>query len=66
MTRRICVLVFPDFQLLDAAGPIAAFESAGAYKVRTVPSGLLGAQFLGRSLGSRKDCRAAYWATRCW
>jgi transcriptional regulator GlxA family with amidase domain len=51
MTRRICVLVFPDFQLLDAAGPIAAFESAGAYKVRTVPSGLLGAQFLGRSLG---------------
>jgi transcriptional regulator GlxA family with amidase domain len=32
MTRRICVLVFPDFQLLDAAGPIAAFESAGAYK----------------------------------
>ena len=38
MTRRICVLVFPDFQLLDAAGPIAAFESAGAYKVRNEPS----------------------------
>jgi transcriptional regulator GlxA family with amidase domain len=36
MTRRICVLVFPDFQLLDAAGPIAAFEAAGGYEVRTV------------------------------
>lgn len=26
MTRTLGVLVFPDFQLLDAAGPIAAFE----------------------------------------
>lgn len=30
------VLIFPDFQLLDAAGPIAAFEAAGGYKVRIV------------------------------
>lgn len=29
MTRAIGVLIFPDFQLLDAAGPIAAFEVAG-------------------------------------
>lgn len=41
MTRTIAVLIFPDFQLLDAAGPIAAFEIAaryvpGTYVVRTV------------------------------
>jgi len=28
MTRAIGLLIFPDFQLLDAAGPIAAFEIA--------------------------------------
>ena len=28
MTRSIGILIFPDFQLLDAAGPIAAFELA--------------------------------------
>jgi len=31
MTRRIGVLLFADFQLLDAAGPIAAFEIGGRY-----------------------------------
>lgn len=31
MTRRIAVVVFPGFQLLDAAGPIAAFEIAGRF-----------------------------------
>ena len=31
MTRRIALLIFPDFQLLDAAGPISAFEIAGRY-----------------------------------
>ena len=36
MARRIFVVIFPDFQLLDAAGPIAAFEAAGAYQVRVV------------------------------
>jgi transcriptional regulator GlxA family with amidase domain len=36
MTHRVCVLIFPDFQLLDAAGPIAAFEAAGGYEVRVV------------------------------
>jgi transcriptional regulator GlxA family with amidase domain len=32
MTRRIVFLIYPDFQLLDAAGPIAAFEIAERYK----------------------------------
>jgi transcriptional regulator GlxA family with amidase domain len=41
MTHRVAVLVFPDFQLLDAAGPVAAFEVAtayveGSYRLRTV------------------------------
>jgi len=41
MTRAIAFLVFPDFQILDAAGPIAAFEIAGrivegAYSLRVV------------------------------
>jgi transcriptional regulator GlxA family with amidase domain len=31
MTRAIAFLIFPDFQILDAAGPIAAFEIAGRY-----------------------------------
>ncbi|HVH76355.1 MAG TPA: GlxA family transcriptional regulator [Stellaceae bacterium] len=40
MTRTIGILIFPDFQLLDAAGPIAAFEMAAresapcAYRLR--------------------------------
>jgi transcriptional regulator GlxA family with amidase domain len=36
MARRIHVVIFPEFQLLDAAGPIAAFEAAGGYEVRMV------------------------------
>jgi transcriptional regulator GlxA family with amidase domain len=31
MTRAIGFLIFPDFQLLDAAGPLSAFEIAGRY-----------------------------------
>lgn len=31
MTRRIAFVVFPGFQILDATGPIAAFEIAGRY-----------------------------------
>lgn len=34
--HRVAVLVFPGFQLLDAAGPIAAFEVTGRYALRTV------------------------------
>lgn len=41
MARRIGFLIFPGFQLLDAAGPIAAFESAarlvpGAYELKII------------------------------
>ena len=41
MTREVAFLIFPGFQLLDAAGPIAAFEIANhfhsdAYKGRIV------------------------------
>jgi transcriptional regulator GlxA family with amidase domain len=39
--RRIAFLLFPDFQLLDAAGPISAFEIAarygpGSYELRVI------------------------------
>src|SRR5262249_13571683 len=42
MSRTIGVLIFPQFQLLDAAGPITAFEAAGregprpAYRLRVM------------------------------
>jgi transcriptional regulator GlxA family with amidase domain len=36
MTHRVAMLVFPGFQLLDAAGPIAAFEAAERYRLRVV------------------------------
>ena len=41
MTRTIGFLIFPDFQLLDATGPIAAFEigsryMGGAYDLRVL------------------------------
>lgn len=31
MTRRVAFLIYPGFQILDAAGPIAAFEIAARY-----------------------------------
>ncbi len=41
MARRITFFIYPDFQLLDIAGPIAAFEIAGRiqrdyYSLRTI------------------------------
>src|SRR5687767_11385800 len=41
MARTVGVLIYPDFELLDAAGPIAAFGNAnvfapGAYKISVV------------------------------
>ena len=41
MTRTLGVLIFPDFQILDAAGPIGAFEIAarhvpGAYDLKVI------------------------------
>jgi transcriptional regulator GlxA family with amidase domain len=35
MPRRIAFLVFPQFQILDATGPMAAFEIAGRYRPGT-------------------------------
>ncbi|MCR5877067.1 GlxA family transcriptional regulator [Phenylobacterium sp. J367] len=44
MTKRIAVVIFPGFQLLDAAGPISTFEIAerfrpGAYELWVVAPG---------------------------
>ena len=44
MTRKIAVVIFPDFQILDASGPIAAFEiagriSPGAYALEVLAAG---------------------------
>ncbi|HVC53501.1 MAG TPA: GlxA family transcriptional regulator [Stellaceae bacterium] len=42
MTHTVGVLIFPDFQLLDAAGPITVFEAAGretapsSYRLRVI------------------------------
>jgi transcriptional regulator GlxA family with amidase domain len=38
MARRVAFLIFPDFQLLDAAGPIAAVEIAERYRPGTYES----------------------------
>jgi transcriptional regulator GlxA family with amidase domain len=35
MPRRIAILLFPQFQILDATGPIAAFEIAERYRPGT-------------------------------
>lgn len=66
MSRRIAFLIYPDFQLLDAAGPIAAFEIAdrqapGSYSLRVaaVEPGLVasssGALLHAASAGRPKD-----------
>jgi transcriptional regulator GlxA family with amidase domain len=44
MTRRVGLVLFPGFQILDAAGPIAAFEIAeryrpGSYSLQVVAPG---------------------------
>jgi len=44
MPRQIAVVVFPNFQILDATGPIAAFEIAGriggdAYELKLLAAG---------------------------
>jgi transcriptional regulator GlxA family with amidase domain len=36
MSHRVAMLAFPQFQALDLAGPLAAFEAAGRYAVRVV------------------------------
>lgn len=44
MTHRLAFVIFPDFQILDVTGPVAAFEIAsryrpGAYEIRVVTPG---------------------------
>jgi transcriptional regulator GlxA family with amidase domain len=41
MPRRVAFLIFRDFQLLDAAGPIAAFEIAERYRPGSYESRIL-------------------------
>ena len=41
MPRRLAIVVFPGFQLLDAAGPIAAFEIAERYRPGSYEVGVL-------------------------
>lgn len=48
MTRRIAIVLHPGFQLLDAAGPTAAFEMAerfrpGSYAITVMAPGISGA-----------------------
>src|SRR5690242_19418659 len=40
----IGVLIFPDFQILDASGPISVFEIAGRYAGSTTPIKLIAAE----------------------
>jgi transcriptional regulator GlxA family with amidase domain len=42
--NMIGVLVFPDFQLMDAAGPISVFEIASRYARRSLPIRLIAAR----------------------
>jgi len=60
MAHRIAVLIFPDFQLLDAAGPVAAFEVASRYRddhyaLRTIAAQ---AGLVRSSSGARWDAEA--------
>ncbi|MEO8018575.1 MAG: GlxA family transcriptional regulator [Pseudomonadota bacterium] len=65
MTRRVAFLIFADFQLLDAAGPIAAFEIAarycpGSYALRVIaPSAGAVASTSGVSMNAVAFGRAA-------
>ena len=40
----IGVLIFPDFQLLDAAGPISVFDIARRYARHEIPICVIGAK----------------------
>ena len=66
MTRHIAFLIYPGFQLLDAAGPIAAFEiaarySSGGYTLRVIAAepgpvtSSSGVPLQAQALGSARD-----------
>jgi transcriptional regulator GlxA family with amidase domain len=59
MPHRLGLLIFPDFQILDAAGPLGAFEIAGRYG-----HGAYDLQVLAMRAGNVKSsCGAAMAAT---
>ena len=49
MTRHLAVVIFPGFQLLDAAGPIAAFEIAARFAPGTYDLRVLAPRLAARS-----------------
>lgn len=66
MTRQVAFLIYPGFQLLDAAGPIAAFEiascySSGGYRLRVIAAeagpvtSSSGVALQAQALGSARD-----------
>jgi len=71
MSRTIGFLVYPDFQILDATGPVAAFEIAARYS-----PGAYSLVFLSRDGGmvtsssglavATTALAAAPPSTRCW
>ncbi|MFC3069036.1 GlxA family transcriptional regulator [Phenylobacterium soli] len=66
MTRRVAFVIFPDFQLLDAAGPISAFEIAGRYRPGTydfcllAPQAGMVASTSGAALGAAALCEGPF------
>jgi len=68
MPHRLGLLIFPDFQILDAAGPIAAFEIAGrygrgAYRIETLalqPGAVKSSSGVAFAAASAVDPAAAY------
>src|SRR6516165_8002704 len=63
LTTMIGVLIFPDFQLLDAAGPISVFDIAGRFANNTTQIRVIaekpgpvrsssGAEMMARKFGS--------------
>ncbi len=73
----IGVLIFPDFQLLDAAGPISVFEIAARFAKRAVPIKVMaatpgpvrsssGAEMLARKFGSARRDHDADHRRRRW
>jgi transcriptional regulator GlxA family with amidase domain len=65
MSRRVAFLIFHDFQLLDAAGPIAAFEIAaryvpGSYSLRVIaPTAGAVASTSGATMNAARLCTPA-------
>ena len=73
MTRQIGVLIYPDFQLLDATGPISTFELAtrfapDAYRIRLFAEepGLVKSSSRRRPAGRTLAQQASRYPRRGW